>query len=584
MEKDPLLSEVLALSLGNMSPHSECEIEISWVEELCVWRECKVHIPLPMLEFGTQATVHVVMPRPMLALVASCESIFLDTDKLSLTECNCRTYTSSKEQLTVEPFVDVSLEPGLPFLITSVNNPVSGISVVQAVFSSWLAPTTARYVDSGVEIVCIIDCSGSMRDEKIAQARNALQLLLSSLPIGCYFNVLKFGSSFVSMFDISTQYVQSSLNTARQFCLAVDATMGGTELLPPLKFVLDGQHYEDTPCQLFVITDGQVDNRAEILSYVLSRCKNSGTRVFSVGIGSDVDRDLVSGIAAAAHGYATFITNEDGIEAAVLSQLCAALGTITHRISVNWEDLHPHQLFPNMLPSATVEGNTIVQYGVCPLLSSDAAVQVSTMHLPQTSICPTSFQSQKYFEILAAVHEIASLHEVQAIVELATRFNLVSQHTSLVAVDIRNSATLSSMQKVIIGSHVSPVSTLAPASGTSNYAGSKKGNWTSINGVLCKIQDVSMSKTGKHGHAKVHVVAIDPVTGKKLEQLSTGAASSPDVEITFPKYTLVDSEEGVITVMQDNGDSVEISVQTTVSTQVHNSFSSTTDPAGKNTS
>jgi len=36
----------------------------------------------------------------------------------------------------------------------------------------------------------------------------------------------------------------------------------------------------------------------------------------------------------------------------------------------------------------------------------------------------------------------------------------------------------------------------------------------------CKIVDMSTSKTGKHGHAKVHLVAIDIFTGKKLEDIS----------------------------------------------------------------
>merc|ERR1712062_539140 len=33
----------------------------------------------------------------------------------------------------------------------------------------------------------------------------------------------------------------------------------------------------------------------------------------------------------------------------------------------------------------------------------------------------------------------------------------------------------------------------------------------------CKIVEMSTSKTGKHGHAKVHMVGIDIFTGKKLD-------------------------------------------------------------------
>merc|ERR1719371_156268 len=47
----------------------------------------------------------------------------------------------------------------------------------------------------------------------------------------------------------------------------------------------------------------------------------------------------------------------------------------------------------------------------------------------------------------------------------------------------------------------------------------KKGSYVMIKGRPCKIVDYSTSKTGKHGHAKAHIVAIDIFTSKKCEDL-----------------------------------------------------------------
>jgi len=47
----------------------------------------------------------------------------------------------------------------------------------------------------------------------------------------------------------------------------------------------------------------------------------------------------------------------------------------------------------------------------------------------------------------------------------------------------------------------------------------RKGGFIMIKGNPCKVSDVSTSKTGKHGHAKCHFVAIDIFTGKKMEDL-----------------------------------------------------------------
>ncbi len=47
----------------------------------------------------------------------------------------------------------------------------------------------------------------------------------------------------------------------------------------------------------------------------------------------------------------------------------------------------------------------------------------------------------------------------------------------------------------------------------------RKGGHVVIKEHPCKIVEMSTSKTGKHGHAKVHLVAIDIFTGKKYEDL-----------------------------------------------------------------
>merc|ERR1712060_882149 len=83
----------------------------------------------------------------------------------------------------------------------------------------------------------------------------------------------------------------------------------------------------------------------------------------------------------------------------------------------------------------------------------------------------------------------------------------------------------------------------------------RKNEFVMIKGKACKIVDMSTSKTGKHGHAKVHMVALDIFDGKKLEDIcpSTHNMECPIVKRT--EYQLIDiDEEGYCSLMDDTGE------------------------------
>ncbi|OQE14338.1 hypothetical protein PENSTE_c036G07050 [Penicillium steckii] len=83
----------------------------------------------------------------------------------------------------------------------------------------------------------------------------------------------------------------------------------------------------------------------------------------------------------------------------------------------------------------------------------------------------------------------------------------------------------------------------------------RKNGHVVIKGRPCKIVDMSTSKTGKHGHAKVHIVAIDIFTGKKLEDLSPSTHNMDVPNVGRKEYQLLDiTDDDFLSLMKDDGD------------------------------
>jgi von Willebrand factor A domain-containing protein 5 len=76
-----------------------------------------------------------------------------------------------------------------------------------------------------------------MYGSTIKLAVEALKLFLYSLPSGCRFNVVSFGSYFSFMFENSVEYNDVNLERAVKEIVNFDADMGGTEILAPIKNV-----------------------------------------------------------------------------------------------------------------------------------------------------------------------------------------------------------------------------------------------------------------------------------------------------------------------------------------------------------
>merc|ERR1712241_640487 len=82
----------------------------------------------------------------------------------------------------------------------------------------------------------------------------------------------------------------------------------------------------------------------------------------------------------------------------------------------------------------------------------------------------------------------------------------------------------------------------------------RKNGFVMIKDRPCKIVEMSTSKTGKHGHAKVHLVALDIFTGKKYEDICPSTHNMNVPNVTRKDYQMIDIEDGFASLMDDNGE------------------------------
>lgn len=199
------------------------------------------------------------------------------------------------------------------------------------------------------EFIFLLDRSGSMQGSAISAAQSALQLFLRSLPLGCLFDIVGFGSTWRSLFEASVAYDEKSLNKASKHVKFVQADMGGTELLQPLKHVRERVVPAGYQRRVILLTDGQVSNTQEVMKLVASL--PSHTEVYTVGFGGGVSHALVEGIAENGRGAADFVLGAAELEPTVIRQLTRAMRGCPPRLTqVEWsgrlEEVSPSALAP----------------------------------------------------------------------------------------------------------------------------------------------------------------------------------------------------------------------------------------------
>lgn len=197
------------------------------------------------------------------------------------------------------------------------------------------------------ELLFVLDRSGSMAGEAIAQARNALRACLRALNPGDVFNIFPFSSQVTQLAAEPLPFTQASVDAADAYIAGIQAS-GGTEIRGALEAALARPADPERLRVLVFLTDGAVSNEDAVLQALASRLGEA--RVFAFGIGSAVNRFLLDKLAELGRGSAEYILPGEPIEPAIQRFQGRAAQPLLRDIAVDWGGARISDALPTPIP------------------------------------------------------------------------------------------------------------------------------------------------------------------------------------------------------------------------------------------
>jgi Ca-activated chloride channel homolog len=167
------------------------------------------------------------------------------------------------------------------------------------------------------DMVFVMDKSGSMSDKKMDQAKKAIKFCLENLNQGDRFEIIPFSTEASPLFGEVVDYNLSNKKKAIEKIESLKA-IGGTNIDEALQMALESQKSgNQRPFFIIFMTDGKPtigETEQEALLKKLSGLNKGNIRIFTFGIGTDLNTHLLDKMTEMTRGYRTYVMEDEDIE------------------------------------------------------------------------------------------------------------------------------------------------------------------------------------------------------------------------------------------------------------------------------
>lgn len=347
--------ETFQCDIGNLPPRSDCIVELCYIAELRLHNlTLELHLPSFLApryspeettwEGAVTSGIDSRVPDPVPPASTLAIRVHIRTAS-KLATIDCKTHRHKVTRLSPdEAVVELSekkatLDTNFVVTVTqekqsdprgSVCDGLAGSGVDKVVQLTFSPPEVelTELTEMPLEVIFLVDRSGSMDGDRIKAVVEAMRICLRSLPTRARFNIVAFGTHKEVLFTthndgdnkgqkdnmvVSVPYSEETLAVASAHIESwlLPPSLGGTEILEPMRAVLSSTVIPTHPRQVFLLTDGQVSNPTEVVAVVGQY--SHAARVHVVGIGNGVDRSLVESIARAGRGARVFLSDAEAV-------------------------------------------------------------------------------------------------------------------------------------------------------------------------------------------------------------------------------------------------------------------------------
>lgn len=329
-------------------------------------------------------------------------------------------------------------------------------------FFTLLLEPPVRHGESDVrprELVFVLDTSGSMSGEPLDTAKEAVRHAIRNLNPDDTFQIIRFSDSASTFSPIPLANTPANVRLGLLFIDSL-AGGGGTDMTSGILAALRPRRDPQRLRVVLFLTDGYIGNEQDVLQLI--ELNLGGTRLFSLGIGSSVNRYLLDRMGQVGRGTVHYVSTGATPDEVVQQFYERFRNPILTDITIDWGGLDVSQVVPQRIPDVFA-GTPIAVAGRF-AGGGSATIHVRGKHGRRRIQIPVQVELPQNSAAIPAIAHIWARRRIDeleltlardqaqlrtAVLPIALQFNLMSQFTSFVAVEQRLSPDTSDPLRTI---------------------------------------------------------------------------------------------------------------------------------------